>query len=137
MNDHIVLLRLTDGTDVIGTQISSGRKDIQLDNALEIVRGQVVGSGDPFLYFSKYSPYSKEFDVLIPRDQIISISEEPLESLIEYYDWFLNKIKKYWKKTAEEEFSIMLRKLKYLDKVQEKPRDSDVHSFTPGKYQIH
>jgi len=137
MNGQIILLRLTDGTDVIGKQISSKRDGVQLENALEIIKGQLMGSGDPFLYFSKYFPYTKDFDVFIPKHHIVSISEEPLNNLMKYYDWFLNKIKKHWEKTAEEEFSMILKKLQYLDNIQEK--DSEPLDFPPlaGKHQIH
>ena len=143
MDGQIVLIRLVDGTDIIGKQMSSTRKDIQLDNALEIIKAQVIGSNDPFLYFSKYSTYSKEFDVVIPRHQIISISEEPLDNLMKYYNWFLERIKKYWNKTAEEDFDMILKKLKYLDKVHEKDQEKELEAEffefpeLPGKRQIH
>jgi hypothetical protein len=106
MTDFVVL-KLSDGSDIVGKLYEEKSGGIVVQDALELKLSYDEYDDKNTLHFIKYSMYTKEFDVFFPNSKISFISKAPLDSLVKYYNISLKDIKKYWVKHMEKGLSTI------------------------------
>ena len=95
----IVIIKLKTDEHVMGTMSVVDNDIIHLSDALTMQ--QVVYLDEPALMFTKYCTYTKSFDVLINRHDIMHIFRDPLDSVIKYYRKQLPVVKKFYAKSKK------------------------------------
>ena len=89
-----VVVKLKSGEEVLGKMNIKNENSIELDDAMRIRYHLDEENGAPVMYFTKYSIFTKSFDVTIPNDCIMHIFKDPVENLVEFYETELLDCKK-------------------------------------------
>ena len=90
--EHIVI-RLKDGTDVMGILLNERDKGVDLGGAC-IIRYSMRETGYPAILLLKYCSVTRGFNVYFQREDIMQVFYDPVPTLIEYYDRTIKKIEK-------------------------------------------
>lgn len=84
----ISIIKLADGTEVIGTISSKKDGEIKVEDPLQINYRMKADTSIPVIYMLRYMPFSKEHSITFNRDHIIAITE-PMAGLEKYYSSML------------------------------------------------
>jgi len=98
-----VIIRLRDGSDVIGIMSILDENSIMLSGALSVRFG--VRETGPAMYLEKYSLFNESFDVAFLNKNIDHVFRDPLPAIIEFYNKHLIKMKKRYKAEMMQELS--------------------------------
>ena len=101
-----VILKLKDGSDIIGKSTMVEDSGIFVDDALVLNYGYSDHHGGSVIYMTKYSKFTTKYGVHFPNSQITFISNDIIPSLITFYEIALKRVKKSWVSSMEEEFKM-------------------------------
>lgn len=97
-----VVVKLKTGEEVFGKMMIKNENSIDLDDAMRIRYHLNEETGAPVMYFTKYSIFTKSFDVTIPNDCIMHVFKDPVETLIEFYETELADCKVSYKEKSSQ-----------------------------------
>jgi len=100
-----VLIKLTNGDEVMGKLAIKEENSLELENALTL-RYSLSTDGSPNMFFTKYCLFNKGMDVTFPSDSVMHVFKDLVPSLIDYYDEQV----RYIRATLEEKLGDMKKK---------------------------
>jgi hypothetical protein len=93
----IVLLKLTDGSDVIGRIIHETEEEISLDDVMRVSFNFPRFDMPPVIYCQKWSPFVYTYDATFKQIHIINQTENIDPVIIDYYEEMLEYTKENFK----------------------------------------
>lgn len=81
-----VVVKLKNGEEICGKMMIKNENSIELDDAMRMRYHISDETQSPVMYFTKYCIFTQSFDVTIPKDCIMHIFKDPVESLIDFYE---------------------------------------------------
>lgn len=87
-----VMIRLKEGTDVIGILLFEGESMIDIGDAC-IVRYMIGLDGIPSIALLKYCSLTSGFNVNFKRDDVLHVFYDPLDTVITHYKKTITRIK--------------------------------------------
>jgi len=89
----INIIKLTNGTELLGRILVNNDKEIKINNPLQINYFTTKGNQTmPSVALQRYMPFAAEEDVIFKREHVMNISI-PVKGMDEYYSKTLNNIK--------------------------------------------
>lgn len=86
-----IILKLRTNELVMGVSIHETAKGIDLKDCLSL-RYDYNNSGYPVLYFSKYSLFTRSFDVFFSMQDVMHVFRDPVKGIVEYYEQNVQKL---------------------------------------------
>ena len=122
---EVVLLRIKfGGLYVMGKVMNENDRIIDLEDACILVHRPSV-QGTPEIFFSKYCPYTKSFDVGFKKDSLSQIFRDPLDGIVDFYFDQLDNMKDSYGENRENKTTVYKkdeqgdRKIKFEDDLEE------------------
>jgi len=86
------MVRLKDGTDIIGEILEITERGIDIGGAC-IIRYSLNEDRRPTVALMKYCALVAEFNVFFSNENVLHIFNDPLPNVVEYYEKVIEKIK--------------------------------------------
>lgn len=86
-----IILKLRTDELVMGTPVKETDRGIDLKDTLSL-RYSYNNSGYPVLYFSKYSLFTRSFDVFFSMQDVMHVFRDPVKGIVEYYEQNVQKL---------------------------------------------
>jgi len=121
---EVILIRIKyGGLYVMGKVMNENDRIIDLQDACFLIHrpGQVGAE----IFFSKYCPYTKSFDVAFKKDHISQIFRDPLDGIVDFYHDQLIQIKDSYgenkenRRTVYEKSNRGTSKIKFQEELEE------------------
>jgi len=103
-----VVIRLKDGTDVIGILLNEREKGIDLSDACILRYGFKDTAGYPSIMLMKYCAVSRSFDVYFKREDISHTFYDPVPTLVNYFEKTIVKIKENYSRAFDKQDNSMM-----------------------------
>ena len=97
---EVVIVRMTDGPDVIGRVMNETDRGIHLDDVclIQYTRSE---QGYPSVFLTKYCMANLSFDAFFQRKDICQIFRDPVPTLMEQHERSINRLRKNYAKAFE------------------------------------
>lgn len=86
------IVKLRTNEFVMGEIANETEKGIDMKDALTI-NYKFDEQGYPVLYFSKYSLFTRSYDIFLSRQDVMNIFRDPITSIVEYYELNIKRVK--------------------------------------------
>jgi len=90
----ITLIKLIDGTEIVGSVSINDTQDITVDNPLQINYFIKTPASMPIVSLHRYMPFSNNNSFIFCKDHVIAQSD-PMPGMKEYYTTTLKEISEY------------------------------------------
>lgn len=99
---EVVIVRMTDGPDVIGKVMNETDRGIHLDDAC-LIQYSRSKEGYPSVFLTKYCIANLSFDAFFQRKDICQIFRDPVPTLIDQHQRSINRLRKNYDIAFKEE----------------------------------